>query len=67
MSATRMDQVRKVRKVSGENSLIHQKDFVNNDDFEPYPSSQTNQMDLRGNRHKVLLMVAAMVIHLALQ
>uniref|UniRef100_A0AC11CRS6 YTH N6-methyladenosine RNA binding protein F3 n=1 Tax=Ovis aries TaxID=9940 RepID=A0AC11CRS6_SHEEP len=36
-------------KVSVQNGSIHQKDAVNDDDFEPYLSSQTNQ---ERNRNK---------------
>lgn len=32
--------------VSVQNGSIHQKDAVNDDDFEPYLSSQTNQVSL---------------------
>uniref|UniRef100_A0A8C0B0Y1 Uncharacterized protein n=1 Tax=Buteo japonicus TaxID=224669 RepID=A0A8C0B0Y1_9AVES len=32
------------RAVSVQNGSIHQKDAVNDDDFEPYLSSQTNQV-----------------------
>uniref|UniRef100_A0A8C6EHG4 YTH N6-methyladenosine RNA binding protein 1 n=1 Tax=Microcebus murinus TaxID=30608 RepID=A0A8C6EHG4_MICMU len=40
-------------KVSVQNSSIHQKDAVNDDDFEPYLSSQTNQtMHRERNRNK---------------
>ncbi|KAM7075677.1 YTH domain-containing family protein 3 isoform 4-T7 [Molossus nigricans] len=45
MSATSVDQRPKGQgnKVSVQNGSIHQKDAVNDDDFEPYLSSQTNQ------------------------
>lgn len=33
--------------VSVQNGSIHQKDAVNDDDFEPYLSSQTNQVSER--------------------
>uniref|UniRef100_A0A4W2C5U8 Uncharacterized protein n=1 Tax=Bos indicus x Bos taurus TaxID=30522 RepID=A0A4W2C5U8_BOBOX len=45
MSATSVDQRPKGQgnKVSVQNGSIHQKDAVNDDDFEPYLSTQTNQ------------------------
>ncbi|XP_030070876.1 YTH domain-containing family protein 3 isoform X2 [Microcaecilia unicolor] len=45
MSATSVDQRPKGQgnKVSVQNGSMHQKDAVNDDDFEPYLSSQTNQ------------------------
>ena len=48
MSATSVDQRPKGQgnKVSVQNGSIHQKDAVNDDDFEPYLSSQTNQVSL---------------------
>lgn len=35
--------------VSVQNGSIHQKDAVNDDDFEPYLSSQTNQVSIYKN------------------
>lgn len=35
--------------VSVQNGSIHQKDAVNDDDFEPYLSSQTNQVSTSEN------------------
>ncbi|CAH2285291.1 YTH domain-containing family 3 isoform X1 [Pelobates cultripes] len=45
MSATSVDQRPKGQgnKVAVQNGSMHQKDAVNDDDFEPYLSSQTNQ------------------------